>query len=633
MKLASLFQDHAVLQRHKPIPVWGTGTPGENVAVRLAGREVLATVDNSGRWFLRLPPMTEGGPYSLTAEAPSGRAVVNDILVGEVWICSGQSNMEWTLEQMGDEEPDECPTLAQIRLLRVVNPAIPGRADTLEGSWELATPKSLGEFSAVGGYFGRRLQETLNAPIGLICNAWGGTRIQAWMSREALMLEPEGQDEVRFYESYLWAGRDMKPKSFEEWEASDAPRDTGNLGLQWGWASPEFDDSALESMTLPAFWQQHGHDYSGVFWFRRSVEMPAAWIGKKLELSLGAIDKYDETWVNGCLVGSMGRDVKDAWCTPRLYIIASSGAQRLVVAVRAQSHIYSGGFAGPADAMWIAPVGASAAERLSLAGEWACGAEQNWGKVTPPQVVWGPGNPNSPGILFESRIAPLVPYAFRGVIWYQGELNVGEANLYRRFIAAMIHDWRRTWGAGEFPFLQVQLANYLASRKNPSESQWAALREAQASALSLQATGMAVAIDIGDAHDIHPRNKRDVAARLAQCALHGVYHRESVPMGPLFWGMNIEAGGKIRCFFHHVAGGLVEKGGGPLRHFALAGQDRVFHWASAEIEGETVVVSCPEVSLPYAVRYAWADNPEGCNLGNALGLPAAPFRSDAWPVT
>ncbi len=633
MQLASLFQNHAVLQRHTTIPVWGTGSPGESVVVRLAGHEASTPVDATGRWFLRLPPLSEGGPYVLSAEAPSGAVEVHDVMVGEVWICSGQSNMAWALDRSGGE-PNP-PALPDVRLLTVSNPVGPGRAEAVEGKWELCTPQSLAAFSAVGGYFGRRLHETLGVPIGLICNAWGGTRIQAWISREGFMQEPEGRDEIRFYESHLWKCGGSGVKTFSEWERTEAPQDAGNLGLPQGWASVEFDDTAWEPMNLPAFWQQRGHDYSGIFWFRRSVEMPASWAGRELELSLGVIDKYDEAWVNGRLVGATGQETESAWTVLRSYKIPAGLADaggKLLVALRVRSHVFAGGFAGPAETMWIAPVGAPPTDRIALDGAWASKVEQNWGKITPPRSAWGYGNPNSPYILFDHRVSPLVPYAFRGVIWYQGEGNTSEANLYRRLIPALIRDWRRAWGAGDFSFFQVQLANYKAPQETPSESDWAALREAQACALALEATGLAVAIDIGEADDVHPRNKRDVGFRLAQSALHHAYHLEAVPMGPFFTGITLEAGGRLRCFFRHAGGGLVAKGG-TLRHFAVAGFDRVFHWAQAEIEGETVTVSSPKVPVPCAVRYAWADNPEGCNLYNHLDLPAAPFRSDSWPVS
>jgi sialate O-acetylesterase len=266
-----------------------------------------------------------------------------------------------------------------------------------------------------------------------------------------------------------------------------------------------------------------------------------------------------------------------------------------------------------------------------LSGDWRYRIEHEWGQVRPPDQEWGAGNPNSPHILFDNRLSPIIPYGLRGVIWYQGESNADEAGLYRRMLPLMIRDWRRAWGQGDFTFLQVQLANYCYCLPRPAGSRWAELREAQLEALEEPATGMAVAIDIGEALNIHPANKRDVGLRLARWALSETYGHGGVPMGPLFSGMKIEAGGRVRCSFRHLGKGL-EARGGALRHFAVAGKDRVFQWAEAVIEGETVTARCAEVPEPVAVRYAWADNPEGCNLYNKEGLPAPPFRSDSWPA-
>ena len=634
MQLASIFQNHGVLQQGVPLPVWGRGEPGEDVTVRLAGNEACTVVDGRGEWLLRLPPLAAGGPHKLTVDAASGCAEIDDLLAGEVWLCSGQSNMEWELEQCGPEWMEGAPDLPQVRLLTVNTPARLGRVDAVDGDWKICSPESLAGFSAVGGYFGRELHCALGVPVGIICNALGGSRIQAWMSREALMGDPSGREEVSFYESQVWQQKGRAPRmTFAEWERTLAPQDEGNLGLECGWADVAFDDSAWQSMCLPGHWQCNGHPHSGIFWFRRTVQIPETWAGGDLELSLGAIDKHDETWVNGERVGSMGWETQDAWCKPRVYPVPAhlvGSDRRVVIAVRARSHIYQGGLTGPASLMQLRPAG-NTAEFLPLDGEWRYCVEKDWGMVTPPSIEWGPDNHNSPHILFDNRVAPLIPYGLRGVLWYQGESNVAEAELYRRMLPLMIADWRRAWGQGDFAFLQVQLANFMAPTRKPVASQWAKLREAQLSALAVPRTGMAVAIDVGEAENIHPRNKRDVGQRLAHWALSDTYGCGGVPSGPLFAGMRIEAAGQVRCSFHHVGEGLVARDGA-LRHFALAGRDRVFHWATASIDGDTVVVHSESVPEPMAVRYAWADNPEGCNLYNKQGLPASPFRSDSWPV-
>jgi sialate O-acetylesterase len=498
--------------------------------------------------------------------------------------------------------------------------------------WKPCTPDSLADFSAVGGYFGRELHRALGVPVGLICNAWGGSRVQAWLSREALMQDPSGRDEVGFYESLVWQTRKTGGiKSFAEWERTDAPQDPGNLGLGRGWAGAGWDDSAWPTMAVPGHWNKQGHPHNGIFWFRRTLEVPESWVDQDLELSLGAIDKHDETWANGELVGSTGWETPDAWCKHRVYPVPGRliGAdRRVVIAVRARSHIYDGGITGPASLMHLHRPGDSS---LPLSGDWRYCVEHDWGQVVAPEPDWGTGNHNSPHILFDNRLAPLIPYGLRGVIWYQGESNAGEAGLYRRMLPLMIQDWRRAWGQGDIPFLQVQLANFGVPPHQPGKSQWAELREAQVAVMAEPAVGMAVAIDIGESHNIHPPNKLDVGLRLARWALAGAYGRGGLPSGPLFSGMKIETGGRVRCSFRHVGKGLASREC-PLRHFALAGKDRIFHWAEAEIEGETVAVHNAVVPEPVAVRYAWADSPEGCNLYNEEGLPASPFRSDSWPA-
>lgn len=633
LALAPVFQDHAVLQRDLPLPIWGLGRPGDCVLVRVAGQEAQTEVDSRGHWLVRMSPLPYGGPHTLAVESPSGRAELKDLLIGDVWLCSGQSNMEWKLKQCGPEQSADTPDLPQVRMLTVTTPARLGRTASVEGCWRPSAPDSASDFSAVGGYFGRELHRELGVPIGLICNAWGGSRVQAWLSRQALMLDPSGRQEVNFYESLVWqTGRTAVNLTFEEWERTEAPQDPGNQGFERGWAATDFNDSEWPLMTVPGNWRTQGHPHSGIFWFRRTVLIPESWRGRDLVLSLGAIDKHDETWVNGEHAGSTGWEIPDAWCRPRVYQIPGQivGPDcRVAIAVRARSHVYDGGLSGPASRMRLHPSGGAGAA-IELAGEWHYQVEQNWGVVVPPEPDWGAGNHNSPHILFDNRLAPLIPYGLRGVIWYQGESNIGQAAVYRRLLTLMIRDWRRAWGQGDFPFLQVQLANCGAPARDPQPSGWAELREAQLSVLSEPATGMAVAIDIGEAFNIHPSNKLDVARRLANCAMAEAYGGGSNPSGPIFSGMQIETGGCVRCFFRHVGSGLAIHGHN-LRHFSLAGRNRVFHWAEAHVEGMSVVVHCPEVPEPAAVRYAWADNPEGCNLFSTNGLPASPFRSDSWP--
>ncbi|HEY8965152.1 MAG TPA: sialate O-acetylesterase [Candidatus Methylacidiphilales bacterium] len=636
LRLASLFRDRAVLQRDLPIPVWGCAEPGETVTVALAGRRARVPADAEGRWLLRLPPLPAGGPFELVAEAPSGRAAARDVLVGEVWLCSGQSNMAFRLSESRPFDAEARVPLPDVRLLTVSNPARFGRRTEVEGEWAAADGAALAAFSAVGAWFGRRLHAELGVPVGLICNAWPGTRVEAWISREGLVRTPHGRAEVARFEETAHADPADLPTveryaDWADWERRGAPRDAGNRGLAEGWAEAALADTAWPAMELPAAWQERGHPGSGVFWFRKTVVVPAAWIGRDLELRLGSIDKHDDTWVNGERVGGLSwEDGPETWNTPRVYLVPARlvGADgRVAIAVRARSHVNHGGLRGPAAAMQLAPAGDGDGAALPLSGAWRYAVEQDWGIVAPPPPVYGQDQPNTPGILFDNRIAPLVPYGLRGVIWYQGEGNAEDASSYRASMVALLDDWRRAWGQGDFPFLQVQLANFLEASPDPCQgrSRWAELREAQAAVLAEPHAGMAVAIDVGEAGDVHPRDKKTVGLRLARWALAATYGRGGLPSGPLHDSHAAEAGGRVRLRFRH-ADGLRTTDGAPVRRVDLAGDDGRFVWAETAIEGETLVAWHPSIPLPRTVRYAWADNPEGCNLTNAAGLPASPFR-------
>ena len=487
MKLAPIFQDHAVLQRDVPLPVWGQAAPDTRVTVHLGPHTAVATAGTDGRWLLRLPALPAGGPHTLSASAEGQPTLtLNDILIGEVWIGSGQSNMEYLLSAVdaaGDQSRDI--HLPRVRLLTVATPAAAGPQTAVAGQWTPATPETLSQFSAVAGWFGRTLHAELDVPVGIIVNAWGGTRIQTWLSREALMLDPAGRAKIAAYEPTLFNPAAPAATSYaspDDWFRDVGPENPINLGLRDGWATPAFDDSAWPTMAIPSRWQDHGHDFNGIFWFRRHITLPPEWRGQPLSLHLGTIDKHDDTYVNGHLVGSTGWENPNSWCTPRHYEIPASvttGATELVIAVRVRSHLYHGGMIGAAAELSLHPA-SSPANARPLAGPWSFAIEQNWGIVTPPPFDdRGPGGCNAPYSLFHSRLHPLIPYAIRGFIWYQGESNADEALLYRRLLPLMIADWRRVWGQGDLPFLQVQLANFQPPHDEPTNTDtWPSLRAA-----------------------------------------------------------------------------------------------------------------------------------------------------------
>ena len=637
MKIASIFTNGMVLQQGIPVPVWGTASPGVSVTVRLAGRETSTAADSDGRWIVRFEPLpANAAPAVLeVASSDGGNLLLSDVLVGEVWVCSGQSNMEWPL--MGSRNGGEEIARAYFPLIRLFTvpqrPSGVPESSVTGAAWRTCSPETAGNFSAVAYYFGRELHRRLNAPIGLINTSWGGTVAEAWTSWEALLANPVTREIVESFEQglpHMAKRRENWRRDFDALE--EQTRDRGNTKFSESWAGLDEPAGEWADMDLPGTWQSKGCLHSGIFWFRKTFEVPSAWAGRDLKLSIGATVKSDTTFFNNEQVGSITMaDRFDAWSCLRSYTVPGKLVKpgRNVIAVRVHSDKFAGGMTGPAEVMKLSCLDGGVGEDIPLAGTWRYAIEANYGLVQVPEEPIGENHHNAPSSLFYGMIAPLLPYAIRGAIWYQGESNADRAGQYQALFPVMIRDWRRAWGQGDFAFYFVQLANFMARLPQPAESAWAQLREAQAMALALPHTGMAVAIDIGEAGDIHPGNKDDVGLRLALNALHQTYgHGDVVPCGPLFRSMKRE-GATLRLSFDFVGGGLVCRADA-LRGFAVAGEDGRFVWADARIDCDGVLVSGPGITVPAAVRYGWADNPE-VNLYNKAGLPAAPFRTDFSP--
>jgi len=632
LQVPSLFTDHMVLQRDKPITFWGWAEPDTKVAVSIAGQTDEAFVGRDSTWHLTLGPFPAGGPHELVFAA-TDTLVFTDVLFGDVWIASGQSNMEWPLSQTQSADramrSANYPAIRLFKVNRTVS-AQPERKVGAEG-WRAATPETVPDFSAIAYYFGRKLHQELDVPIGLIQTAWGGTPAEAWTSAEALQPFPSFQasiQELARNPGALAGAAGDYAASVARWLQSLTANDAGYAGPVPAWAAPEMNDSNWPTMPVPELWESTAlPDFDGIVWYRTAFDLPEGWTAQDLTLALGPIDDIDSTWVNGVLVGGLGQ-----YNAPRSYSVPSGLLQSKnnVIAVRVVDTGGGGGFWGEAGSMQLTPQAGIGQAPLSLDGEWRyqIGLDFSVGgtdRPTPPLQAQ-----NQPTTLYNAMIAPLLPYAIKGAIWYQGESNADRAYQYRSLFTTMIQDWRSRWNQGDFPFLFVQLANFMAPQKNPIEAEtWPELREAQTQALSLPNTGMAVIIDIGEADDIHPRNKVDVGLRLARPALRQIYGREMVEAGPLYREMQKEEGA-IRLLFDHVGSGLVLRAD-TLSGFALAGPDSVWFWAEARIDGESVLVSSPEVADPVAVRYAWANNPI-ISLFNQEGLPASPFRTDDFPM-
>jgi beta-xylosidase len=635
VRLPALVGSHMVLQREAPARVWGWAASGEAVRVSVGAAKGEAVAGADGRWSVDLPPQPAGGPFAMTV-AGRNTVTLEDVWFGEVWVASGQSNMEFALAQANGGTEAAAAGCEGLRLFTVTKATSLQERDDVAGDWVACDASTAPGFSAVAFFFGREIHRALGVKVGLVHSSWGGTPAEAWTSRRALEAEPSLRPLVADFDLALndasararFAGR------LAAWEAANYHQDVSNEGLAKGWAKPETGTAGWQTMELPQYWEKAGLAIDGAVWFRRAVEIPPAWAGKDLLLSLGALDDFDTTYFAGEEVGRTGTETPGYWSVPRKYTVPGRlvKAGRAAVAVRVFDHYGNGGFGGTVGDLWIAPADSSAA-RIPLAGRWDCRVERSLPPAVPDFTTQprypSPDNPNSPTVLYGAMIAPLTPLSIRGAIWYQGESNAGAAHQYRTLFPTMIRDWRRAWGRGDFPFLFVQLANYMARAGEPGESSWAELREAQAMALALPNTGMAVAIDVGEADDIHPKDKKDVGARLARWALADTYGREVEKSGPLYRSSSVE-GGAIRVRFDHAAG-LTTADGAPPRGFAIAGADRRWRWAEARIEGETALVSSAEVPQPAAARYAWADNPEA-TLRNGAGLPASPFRTDDWPT-
>ncbi len=630
----SLIGDNMVLQAGKKVRIWGWADPQESITVEFANEKASAVADSKGHWQVFVGPMKSGGPFVLTIKG-SNTLTIQNVLVGEVWVCSGQSNMEWPLvNTTGATEVIAQANFPEIRLFTVPKKTSGTPLDNVEGRWVVASPEQVGQFSAVAYYFGRELNQKLKIPVGLIHTSWGGTPAEAWTSREALST-PELQPILDRYDLSLKDIPDRK-KAFEQqlaaWVKENLYTDEGNKGESLGYADPKTSTTDWQQMNLPQFFETAGLKIDGATWVRKEVELPASWAGKPLLLKLGAIDDYDTTYFNGQKVGGIGIETPNSYTVHRRYQVPAELVKggRNVIAVRVFDSAGEGGFGS--GEMLLAPMEVDIAP-ISLRGSWSYKIESG---LTPKAPDWGsrpeapgPGNQNSPTVLYNAMLAPLFPYAVRGAIWYQGESNSGRAFQYRTLFPTMIRNWRTSWADDDFPFYFVQLANWQPMKPEPGDCEWAELREAQTLTLREPKTGMAVTIDIGETNDIHPRNKLDVGHRLALWALANTYNQKLEFSGPLFKSFSIK-GNEIRLKFDHARSGLKTSEGGPVKGFAIAGEDRRFVWAEAQIDGDEIVVSSKDVAKPVAVRYAWADNPV-TNLYNKSGLPAAPFRTDDWP--
>jgi sialate O-acetylesterase len=622
IRLPRLFSDHAVLQRQKPIPVWGWAKPKETVRVSFANQIQKTVADTAGKWQVQFAAMEAGGPYTLTINATSGTATRSDILLGDVWLCSGQSNMEWTVKQANNfVEESKNADFPQIRHFGVAHEvALLPVTNLPSGEWKLCTPKNAADFTAIGFFFAREIFQKTAVPIGILHSSWGGSQIEGWISKEAM----QQSEDLRDYADNLpknWEDADLRLERRIKAKLLGSPDANPTLEDERAYLAPDYDFSNW--ISAEPMWQW---DWKGIWAWRgngfmgKMVDIPADMTDQITTLGLAEIFSQNEIYINGKLA------VAGAFKGPRRFLIPAGtwkpGLNKLMVKMNKaiDPEWFGLGLMGTANDLFVS----TETQRISLAGN-------DW-KLMPsfaePHTFAHSSN-NVGTSIYNAMIAPLVQFPLRGVLWYQGESNAGRAYQYRRVFPLMIEDWRRRW-KDNLPFYFVQLSSYGAYQNSNQGSDWAELREAQTLTLSLPNTGMAVTTDIGNPQDIHPTNKQDVAKRLAAIALKSLYGQEVLPSGPMYESVEF-ANDEATISFKYAGAGLMAKDKfGYLKGFEIAGEDRVFYYAKAEIKDGKVVVKHPKGLAPAAVRYAWANAPEDANLFNLKGFPACPFRTDAW---
>lgn len=622
IKLPKIFGNSMVLQRDQKIPVWGWASPGQQIIVQLKDQQQKIKADAFGKWLLYLKPEHAGGPFKLIVSGTKEKIVIDNVLIGDVWICSGQSNMAFTVKRSKNAEEEiksaDNNFIRQFYVQQSVS--LQPEQDVKGGEWKICTPENAGNFTAVGYFFARELFADLKVPIGIINSSVGGTHIETWISKNAYQQDNYFRDMIAKVPS-VTVDQLLQQRAEELSNKIDSAQGgLPALNEKNEWVNVSYDDSKWQQMDQAGMWESKGWQrLDGKVWFRKIINVDASDINKKGVLELGTIDDTDESYINSIKIGA----TKNKPAQERIYNIEPGILKpgKNIIAVSVEDVGGGGGFG-------------SGAEKIKLTLE---------NKVIPLAAKWkykiesfstSGFNVNAniyPSLLFNAMINPLMPFGIKGVIWYQGESNAGRAYEYRKTFPMLIKDWRKGWRQGNFPFLFVQLPNFIAQPEDIQRgSTWAELREAQAMALTVPETGMAVTIDIGEPKDIHPTNKQEVARRLAKIALGKVYKKKLEYTGPVFKSMRTEGSHVILSFDHVDNGFLFTEPGTYINGFTIAGADKIFYHAKAYFNGKSVVVSHERVNKPLAVRYAWADNPDALNFFNKKGYPAMPFRTDTW---
>ena len=618
VRMPLLFSDGMVLQRNKEIPVWGWADANEKVTIHFNKQTKTIQADTNGKWMIKLAAEKAGGPFELTITGKK-KVVIKDVLVGEVWICSGQSNMEFQMYKLPDFETQKnqanYPMIRQFGVAQDLSGT--PKEDLKAGKWAASNKENIRDFTAAGFFFAKKLYAELKIPIGIINTSWGGTNVETWTSRQAfeksdefktMIADVPAVDMGAIFESY----KKSLLENIRKIQGFDV-----TLANEDQFKTVEFNDKNWPEIKVPSLWEnQQIGNIDGIVWMRKTVVLTAEQAKSEAILHLAKVDDEDQTFVNGIQIGT-----NNIWDKQRIYKIPANVLKEgtNVIAVRITDYSGGGGIYGdPADLKIQFKD-----SNLPLEGLWKFNVVQVKISVSPNSY---------PSLLYNAMVNPLVPYAIEGVLWYQGEANVWRANQYKKAFPLMIQDWRTKWNQGNFPFYYVQLSTFDEFGGNSKKgSRWAELREAQSETLKIPNTGMAVTTDIGNAKDIHPTNKQDVGLRLAAIALNNVYGKKQVFSGPTYKSQEIN-GNQIILTFENIGTGLSKPNNSELKGFEIAGADKVFYSAKAIIKDNKIIVSGDQVQKPVAVRYGWADDDTEINLFNKEKFPASPFRTDNWEM-
>lgn len=612
VRLPALVSDGMILQRNQKLKIWGYADAGEKVYIKFLNKTYSATADNSGNWNIMLPELKAGGPFVMTIND----ITLKDILIGDVWVASGQSNMELPMRRLKPLYGEEMKTVnnENIRFFTVPQKYNfkAAQNDLDGGKWESTNPQTIQNFSGVAYFFAKNLYERNKVPVGIIHTSLGGSPVQAWMDANSLKKYPEYLEEAE-----KWKNDDLiKSTESNEQALSRAwytELDQSDIGLNQHWENLDLNDSSWKTMNIPGSWEDQEGPFEGSVWFRKEITLSKSEAGKAAFLNLGRIKDADVTYINGVKVGNVTYEYP-----PRWYDIPSGILKegKNIIAVRITNGSGKGQFI--ADKPYYLEIGG---QKIDLTGSWKYKIGAKMQKMAPGQtfIRWKPTG------LYNSMINPLINYKVKGFIWYQGESNTGKPKEYGDLLTTMINDWRSKWEEKEAPFLIVQLANFMEAKNQPVESNWAELRDQQRKvSLTVPKTGLAVIIDAGEWNDIHPLDKKTVGDRLALQALKIADKENIIADGPVYQSMKTD-GNKIVLYFKKGADDFAPVS--ELKGFAIKGKDGKYQWAKAKIEGKNIVVWNDEIKDPVSVRYDWADNPDG-NLKNKSGLPASSFTTE-----